>query len=294
MSVSGFLKFTLLLLVFLMIAPALIKNIYTNYQELIKEKTQIAVITFDKALTEAEPYTEQLLKQFKNTDIKAIVLKIECGGGAAGTSQTIFHELKALKKQYPKPVIVFVENVCASGAYYIACAADSIIASPSAFIGSIGVYIPHPQFNEFIEQFKIKYSVIKTGAYKAVGDPFLADSPEQMAMLQGLTDNTYEQFVNDVVSSRSKLSRATTNVWAEGKVFTGAQAAELGLIDKVGSPSTVEQELRERVAIVGEIEWVKAPKASSFSQFFSSFEAESLASLIVEKLYQKPLLHAQG
>jgi protease-4 len=294
MSVSGFLKFTLLLLVFLMVAPSLIKNIYTNYQELLKEKTKIAVISIDTTLTEAEPYTDQLTKQFKNTEIKAIVLKIESGGGAAGTSQTIFNELKALKKQFPKPVIVFVENVCASGAYYIACAADTIITSPSAFIGSIGVYIPHPQLNEFIEQFKIKYSVVKTGAYKAVGDPLLQDSPEQLAMLQDLTNNTYEQFVNDVAASRSKLSRATATIWAEGKVFTGAQALELGLIDKVGSPSTVEQELRERIAIVGEIEWVKAPKPSSLSQFFSSFEAESLASLIVDKLHQTPLLRTQG
>lgn len=294
MSVSGLLKFTLLLLVFLMVAPSLIKNIYTNYQELIKEKTKIAVISIDTTLTEAEPYTDQLTKQFKNPDIKAIVLKIESGGGAAGTSQTIFSELKALKKQHPKPVIAFVENICASGAYYVACAADSIITTPSAFIGSIGVYIPHPQLNEFIEQFKIKYSVIKTGSYKAVGDPFLADSPEQLAMLQDLTNNTYEQFVNDVVASRSKLSRATAHQWAEGKVFTGSQALELGLIDKVGSPSTVEQELHERVAIVGEIEWVKAPKPSSFSQFFSSFEAESLASLIVDKLHHMPLLRTQS
>lgn len=294
MSVSGFLKFILLLLVFIMIAPVLIKNIMRNYQDFLKEKTRIAVISIDKTLLDAEPHVEQLEKQFKSNEIKAIVLKIESGGGAAGTSQTIFNELLALKKKYPKPVIAFVENVCASGAYYIACAADTIIATPAAFIGSIGVYIPHPQLKDFIEQFKIKYSVIKTGSYKAVGDPFVDDSPEQVAMLQELTNSTYEQFVNDVVANRSKLSRATANVWAEGKVFTGAQALELGLIDKTGSPSTVENELRERIAIAGEIEWVKTPKPSSFSQFFSSFEAESLASMIVEKLHQTPLLRTQG
>jgi protease-4 len=294
MSISGFLKFTLLLLVFLVVAPGLIKNIYDNYQDMLKEKTKVAVITIDKTLTEAEPYTEQLTKQFKNNDIKAIVLKIESGGGAAGTSQTIFNELKTLKQQYPKPVIVFVENICASGAYYIACAADSIITSPSAFIGSIGVYIPHPQLKDFIEQFKIKYSVIKTGTFKAVGDPFLEDSAEQTAMLQELTNATYEQFVNDVAASRSKLSRENAPAWAEGRVFTGSQALTLGLIDKTGSPSTVEQELRERINVVGDIEWVKAPKPSQFSKFFSSFEADSFASLIVEKLHQTPLLRMQS
>lgn len=294
MSFSGFLKFILLLLVFILVAPALVKNIYDTYQDLLKEKTKVALITIEKTLTEAEPYTEQLRKQFKNPEIKAIVLKIESGGGAAGTSQTIFNELKALKAQYPKPVIVFVENICASGAYYIACAADTIIASPSAFIGSIGVYIPHPELKEFIEQFKIKYSVIKTGAFKAVGDPFLGDSPEQLAMLQELTNDTYKQFVNDVAQSRSKLALANSTMWAEGKVFTGTQALELGLIDKTGSPSTVDQELRDTIAIVGDIEWVKAPKPSKVAQFFSSFEADSFASLIVEKLHQTPLLRTQS
>jgi protease IV len=283
MKVNELLKSIILLLVLLMVLPSLIKNVGTQYAELIKEKTKIGQISFKKVLKDAQPYIDNLTTLFKDTSIKAIVLKMESGGGAAGTSQTIFNELKALKQKYPKPVIAFVENVCASGAYYIACAADSIIASPSSFIGSIGVYISQPELKDFIEQFKIKYSVIKTGTFKAVGDPFLELTPEQRTMLQTLTDSTYKQFVDDVATHRPKLSKNSSE-WAEGKIFTGSQAEHLGLIDKVGSPAMVEQELRERVAIVGEIEWVKKGEPSYFEQYFSDLDADSFSSLMAEKI----------
>ena len=290
MKFYDLIKSLILFLIFLQIVPFFIKNIRDQYHDLIKDKTVVGIVPFKKPLTDAEPYIKNLTEFFKNTSIKAIVLKMDCPGGAAGSSQTIFNELKALKKKYPKPVIVFVENVCASGAYYVACGADVIIASPSAFIGSIGVYIPRPELKEFIEQFKIKYSVVKTGSFKTVGDPFLADTPEQLAMLQSLTNATYKQFIEDVAAQRSKLALANASSWAEGKIFTGTQALDLGIIDKVGSPATVEQELRERIDVVGEIEWRKACEPSTFAKFFSDVDAESFASLVADKLmYHKGL-----
>lgn len=287
LRISEFLKSIMFLLLFITILPFLIKTIKEQYGNLIKEKTKVGIVPFKKVLKDSEPYIKNLTEFFKNPSIKAVILKMDCGGGAAGTSQTIFNEILALKKKYPKPVIVFVENVCASGAYYIACAADTIIASPSAFVGSIGVYIPHPELKEFIEQFKVKYSVIKTGTYKTVGDPFLQDTPEQRALLQSLTNSTYEQFIKDVAENRTgKLALSNASTWAEGKIFTGTQALPLGLVDKIGSPSTVEDDLRTRIAIVGEIDWIKAPEPSRFAQLFSETEADSFAGFIAEKIVQ--------
>ena len=285
MKVNELLKSIILMLIFLMIIPIFIKNIGNQYAELSKEKTKIGIISFKKTLKDAEPYIKNLTTLFKDKSIKAILLKMDCGGGAAGTSQTIFNELKALKQKYPKPVIVFVENVCASGAYYIACAADVIISSSSAFIGSIGVYIPHPELKEFIEQFKIKYNVIKTGSFKTVGDPFLQETPEQRSMLQDLTDATYKQFVDDVAAQRPKLSK-NTDEWAQGKIFTGDQAKNIGLIDKVGSPTTVEQEIRDRITIIGEIEWIKTGESSFFSRYFENLDEESFSGLVAQKIMQ--------
>lgn len=262
-----------------------------NYQELLKEKAQIGVITFKKPLSSSESYLKNLHDFFTDNDISAIVLMMDCPGGCAGTSQMIFNEIKALKKEYPKPVLVLVENICASGAYYIACAADKIIAAPAAFIGSIGVYISLPQLKEFIEQFKIKYDVIKKGSFKTAGDPLLELSPEQRAMLQELTDNTYKQFVEDVAAQRNTLSVANSAEWAEGKVFTGAQALELGLIDAVGSPATLVQELRDTYGITKEIEWIKASEGFAVSRFFSDFDSDCYSSL-VEKLTTLPVAKA--
>lgn len=293
MNFNSFLRFLILLMVFLLIVPFFIKNMKKNYSDLTKEKTRIGVIPFKKVLTHAQPYLDHLNEFFKDKEIKAIVLMMDSGGGCAGTSQTIFNEIKELKKQYPKRVVVFVENICASGAYYIACAADSIIAAPSAFVGSIGVYISLPQLKEFIEQFKIKYDVIKTGAFKTAGDPLLDLSSEQRAMLQDLSNQTYKQFVEDVAANRSKLSVTNASTWAEGKVFTGQQALELGLIDKTGSPATIIADLREHIAIAQDIEWVKTSDESPFSRIFGDIDSDSCASFIINKLTTTPLVQTQ-
>lgn len=285
MKVNEIIKSIILILVLLMVIPVFIKNISDQYAHLMKEKTKVGVVSFKETLKDAEPYINNLKTLFKDNSIKAIMLKMDCGGGAAGTSQVIFNEIKALKQIHPKPVITFVENVCASGAYYIACASDTIIASPSAFIGSVGVYIPLPQLKDFIEQFKIKYNVVKAGTYKTAGDMFLENSPEQRAMLQELTNATYNQFVADVAANRLKLSK-NSNEWAQGKVFTGTQALAFGLIDKVGSPSTVEQELHERIAITGDIEWITTKKPFSWSQIFAEADADSFSDVVVEKITQ--------
>lgn len=238
--------------------------------------TRIGVVTIKGTLSSATRYIEQLREFFKDTSIKAILLQMESGGGAAGTSQALFNEIKALKQIHMKPVIAFAENLCGSGAYYVACAADSIIATPSAFVGSIGVYIPHPELKDFLEEYKVKYSVIKTGTYKAAGNPLMEDTPEQRAMFQSLTDDTYQQFTKDVAQNREKLSLKKVDIWGNGRIFTGNQAFALGLVDKIGSQTVVEQELREKAPIEGEIEWVKAPTPSKIARWFGETESESM------------------
>ena len=111
---------------------------------------------------------------------------MECPGGASGTSQTIFDELKALKKENPKPVVVLVENICASGGYNIACAADYIIAPGSAIIGSIGASLPY-LFNvkELLEKINVKYTPIKAGTYKNVTNPFVEMTPQEDRFIAG-------------------------------------------------------------------------------------------------------------
>ena len=221
-NLSALVKNAFFVLLLLIIAPQIISLLKEQYSQVFSPATKVGIISFKEMLSGSAEYVKNLKKFFKNDEIKAIVLRMDCPGGLAGTSQAIYYELKALKQQYPhKPVIVFVENVCASGAYYIASTADWIVATPSAFVGSIGVYIPQPHLKDFMESFKIGYSVTKSGEYKTMLNPLLSQSKEQDQLVQELCDDTYNQFVTDVATSRPQLVVTQAPDWANGKIFTG-------------------------------------------------------------------------
>lgn len=257
-------------LLFLQIAPSLFKDLHKKYAGLLKPKTKVGLIHIKDNLTNSGAYTRNLRKCFEDPDIKALLIKMECPGGYAGTAQSVYNEIKILKSQYPKPVITLVENIAASGGYYIASATDYIIAPASAFVGSIGAYVAFPQIKEFIESYKIKYDIIKSGSFKASGSPFLDITAEQRKQLQSLTDSSYKQFVIDVYSSRPKLAQ-DSKIWADGKIFTGEQALALHLIDELGSFSNAVNKLKELANIDRSIEWVKPAKSTNFiANLFSS------------------------
>jgi len=313
MKLSGFLTGLFLLLIFLQVAPSLIKNVKKQYERMLSPKTNIGVIKISGVLTNADYYNKYLNKFFKDPEIKAILIKMDCPGGASGTAQSIYQEILSLKAKHHKPIVTLVENVCASGGYYIACATDNIIASPSAVIGSVGTSFQFLfQLKEFIENFKVKYKSLTAGKYKSTTDPFVDITPEQEAMLKEVLQNSYEQFLQDVSKSRN-LPLTTKEKWAEGKIFTGTQARALGLIDSIGSPFTAVQVLRDRALIdeKEEIIWVKPPEESTFSKLFginqqedeespfstccaagslfssSSFDASKLMSFLDDKLVGK-------
>lgn len=286
-KLSHYLKNIFYFLLFIQIVPLLVSGIIKQYATFFEPKTKVAVLPIKGTLTSASYYIKHLRDFFKDPHIKAIVLSLETPGGKAGTSQAIYEEIKALKAENLKPIVSLVENICASGGYYIASATDNIIATPSAFIGSIGVYIAQPHLKAFIEQFKIEYDVIKTGDYKTTGDPLLSQTPEQKALLQGLTNDTYNQFVHDVAQARPKLSLAESAQWANGQIFTGRQGLEKGLVDELGSFSTLEKVLRQKTTIEGKIEWIYPPKPSPFKDFFGQNndeypDSESYAGWIIE------------
>ncbi|MCX5921833.1 MAG: S49 family peptidase, partial [Candidatus Dependentiae bacterium] len=210
MKFFDYLKNIFIILLIIHFAPMVFESIRKQYSKLLVPSTKVGVLTIKGILYDASYYNNQLTTFFKDNSIKAVLLKIECPGGAAGSSQALFNEIQALKKQYPKPVITLVENVCTSGGYYIACSSDSIIATGAATIGSIGCYLPLFQLKEFIEQFKIGYTPIKTGAYKTITDPLSSKTPEEKALLQELSADIYQQFVEDVAAQR-KLSINTVN-----------------------------------------------------------------------------------
>jgi len=271
MTLIGTLKnigYIALFIILLPLIPLVVNSIQKLYNRYIDPRTQVAVMPIKGVLYDSGYYTKHLHQYFKDPQIKAILLKIECPGSASGTGNAIYNELVTLKKEYPKPVIVLVENVCASGGYYIACAADHIIASPAALIGSIGVACPYFfQFKDFIEQYKVKYVPLAAGEYKNTTNPFTEITPAQKKMMQGVLDDSYEQFVADVAQSRT-IPVTTANEWANGKIFSGRQALQLHLIDELGSSSQALKAIKEKAMIEGEIKWVHAPSKTSFWALF--------------------------
>jgi len=285
MSVYNYLKNALIILIFLQLAPALVSSIFKQYTQFLEPKTQVGLITISGVLEDSGAHSKHLRRFFKNHDIKALLIKMDCRGSTSGTGYALYNEIKTLKAEFPKPVVVLVENVCASGGYWIACAADYIIAPSVALIGSIGVTFPYLfQLRNFLEQYNIQYTPVQAGQYKNIGNPFVDVSPADKALLQSVLDDEYKQFTQAVAQER-KLALAQAPQWANGKVFTGNQAKQLGLIDEIGSLSNAIKVIKDKALVPGEIEWIKPPaRAKSLLSYIIGSEQESgLVSSVMNK-----------
>ncbi|MEX0940855.1 MAG: signal peptide peptidase SppA [Candidatus Babeliales bacterium] len=265
-----YLKNIFLILILLQIAPPILQSLKKQYLEVLEPKTQIGLLTIKGIVYDSDYYIKFLKQFFKNTNIKAILLKIESPGGAAGSSEAIANEIEIMKRESPKPIVTLCENLCTSGSYYIASTTDYIIAPPSALIGSIGTKIPYQfKLNDFLKHFNIKYIPIKSGEYKDSTDPFAEITSEQIAQLQSVTDDSYQNFIEHVAKNRSQVMLDNAKEWANGKLFTARQALKLGLINEVGSQTNAINQLKKLAIIDGEIEWVIPPKDQGLWSFFT-------------------------
>jgi len=275
MSFFDYLKNAFILIIFLQIAPSFFKGIGKQYRRYLFPRTRFGLIEVKGVVYNSDRYNKYLKKYFEDETIKAILLKMECPGGASGTAHAIFNEIVKLKQKYPtKPIVTLIENLCASGGYYIAAATDSIISPATALIGNIGAQLPYLfQLQKFLEEYKISYEPIKAGKYKTSVDPFITITDDDKQMLQSVVDNLYAQFMQDIVKTR-KLSLNDKDKWAEGKLFTGKQAHALGLIDTIGSASDAVSIMREEAMVEKnqKIEWVRPVQKTSLWSLFSGRE----------------------
>ncbi|HYJ15266.1 MAG TPA: signal peptide peptidase SppA [Candidatus Limnocylindria bacterium] len=173
------------------------------------------------------------LRRFRETPwIKAVVVRIDSPGGAVAPTQEIFEEIQKTKNK--KPCIASMGNVAASGGYYIASACNKILANPGTMTGSIGVIMQLSNFEELMKKIGVKGVNIKSGANKDIGSPFQPLSQEGREILQALVDNVHSQFVTAVAKGRG-MDEARVRKLADGRIYSGAQAKDLGLIDQFGT-----------------------------------------------------------
>jgi protease-4 len=209
----------------------------------LSAKDKIAVVYAEGTITDGESrkageitdgeFVKILRKIRKDEHVRAIVLRINSPGGSVLASENIFREIM-LCKQEGKPVVVSMGDVAASGGYYIGCQADSIFAEPNTITGSIGVFgmIPILQ-NTMKNKLGITYDTVRTAKYSAFGTPFFDFSPEEQKMIQSRIDETYEDFLHKVGTGR-KMTRDQVNEIAQGRVWAGAKAKSIGLVDDMG------------------------------------------------------------
>jgi len=163
--------------------------------------------------------------------VKAVILRIESPGGSAAASQEIAAEVLRFREETGKPVVVSMGGVAASGGYYISVYADRIVANPATLTGSIGVISELIYIEGLLEKLGLEMEIIKAGEHKDMGIRPLTD--EERQIMQAITDELYEQFVNTVADGRNLPPETVRNL-ATGQVYTGSQALKLGLVDELG------------------------------------------------------------
>jgi protease-4 len=193
---------------------------------------KIGVIPIEGPIMESRTIVSQMVKFRKNKGIKAIILRIDSPGGGVGPSQEIYREVRRTIKT--KKVIVSMGSLAASGGYYVAAGADKIVASPGTITGSIGVIMQFVQLKELFKKIGIGLEVLKSGEFKDVGSPHREMSEREKELLQELITDIQDQFVEAVAEGRN-LSVDTVREIADGRVFSGAKAMELGLVDVLGN-----------------------------------------------------------
>ena len=195
---------------------------------------RIQVVDVDGELLESRPILDQLKRYEDSNSVKAILLNIDSPGGGVAVSQEIYTEIRRLRDKKDKMVVAYLSSTGASGAYYVACAANKIVANPGTIVGSIGVIAEWVNYADLMEWAKLKDVVFKTGEFKDTGSPSRSLTENERKYFQGLIDDMYVQFLEAVASGR-KLDLQEVRSLADGRVFTGRDAKGRKLIDEIGN-----------------------------------------------------------
>jgi len=193
---------------------------------------RIAVVRLEGVITDANWHTAILREHLNNRNIAGVLLRIDSPGGAVAPSQEIYNEVAAYKAA-GKPLVVSMGNTAASGGYYVAAPAHTIFASPGTLTGSIGVIFTLPMYQELAKKIGVDFRILKAGEMKDVGSSFRPMTDKEKAALQVLLDDTHEQFITDVAAGR-EVSVEEVRTVANGMIFTGKQAYEMGMVDTLG------------------------------------------------------------
>lgn len=217
---------------------------------------KVGVVEIKGVIADAKETVLQLKRFRKNKDVKAIVLRIDSPGGGVGPSQEIYAEVK--KTTRTKKVVASMGAIAASGGYYVAAAADQLVANPGTITGSIGVLMEFANMEELFKKIGLSAVVLKSGDYKDTGSPLRKMTPKERELLQGFIDNVHQQFVTAVAEGR-KMSEESVRAIADGRILSGEQAQKLGLLDRLGN-------MEDAIAIAAELGGIKGEPSVIYAE----------------------------
>ncbi len=242
--------FILIFLMFIaMLKPSHSSDYYKRSKPHVAEISVYGTIA-PGAKANAESIIDDLKDAFKSENVTAVMLLIDSPGGSPVQAGEVYDEITYLKSKHPKiPVYAVCTDVCASGAYYIAAAADKIYADKASFVGSIGVLMNGFGFVDTLEKLGIQRRLMTSGKYKGFMDPFSPINKIDEAYMQKMLNIVHEQFIASVKAGRGSRLQQDPNLFS-GLVWTGQQALPLGLIDGIATPQAVLRDVIKNETVV--------------------------------------------
>jgi len=244
---------------------------------------KIAIVEVKGVISQSSGIIEELQQYLEDEGVKAIILRIDSPGGGVGPAQEIYREVIKIKGK--KKVVTSMGSVAASGGYYIASASDRIVANPGTITGSIGVIMQFSNLEELLKKIGIKGVVIKSGEHKDIGSPFREMTPDEKKIMQEVLDNVHQQFIQAVAEGR-KLDRSKVVQIADGRIMTGEQAKNLGLVDQMGNLQDTIDITAKMVGIVGKPIVLYPKKRISIWELLMRDMASAIIDVLNEKGYE--------
>ena len=208
----------------------------TNESTDLFSTQKVAVVPIEGEILEAREIVDTLHRYADSATVRALVVRINSPGGAVAPSQEIYEEIRKLRAKTHKPIVASLDSVAASGGFYIASACDQIVANPGSITGSIGVILQWMEIKDLVAWAKMKPETITSGALKAAGSPFRDLTDNERAYLQRITTQLHAQFIHAVAEGRKgKMTEQDVVHVADGRVFTGEEALQLKLVDRLGN-----------------------------------------------------------
>jgi protease-4 len=244
---------------------------------------KIAIVEIHGIIAQSSGIIGEIHEYLEDDGVKAIILRIDSPGGGVGPSQEIHREI--LKAKEKKKIVTSMGSVAASGGYYIACASDLIVANPGTITGSIGVIMEFTNIEELFKKIGIKGVVVKSGELKDIGSPFREMTPEEKRIIQEVIDNVHQQFIKAVAEGR-KLDRSKVTQIADGRIMTGEQAKQLGLVDQIGNLDDAIDATAKLVGIEGKPDIVYPKKKFSIWELLIRETVSAVLRTLQEKGFE--------